>query len=45
VTYDVALDEPCADYCDVILGLPDVVEWSEAASREAEEVSELEVEF
>lgn len=44
-TYDVALEEPCADYCDTVLALPDVVAWMEAATREAEEVSELEVEF
>jgi glutathione S-transferase len=44
-TYDVALEEPCADYCDTVLALPDVVAWVEAATREAEDVSELEVEF
>jgi len=44
-TYDIALEEPCADYCDTVLALPDVVDWIEAAAREAEEVSELEVEF
>ena len=44
-TYDIALEEPCADYCDTVLALPDVVAWMEAAAREAEEVSELEVEF
>jgi glutathione S-transferase len=44
-TYDIALEEPFADYCDTVLALPDVVEWIEAAAREAEEVSELEVEF
>lgn len=44
-TYDIALEEPCAEYCDTVLALPDVVAWMEAATREAEEVSELEVEF
>jgi glutathione S-transferase len=44
-TYDIALEEPCADYCDRVLALPDMVAWMEAASREAEDVSELEVEF
>jgi glutathione S-transferase len=44
-TYDVALEEPCADYCDAVLALPDMVEWMEAATDEAEEVAELEVEF
>ena len=41
----IALEEPCADYCDTVLALPDVVDWIEVAAREAEEVSELEVEF
>jgi glutathione S-transferase len=44
-TYDVALDEPCADYCDAVLALPAMVEWMEAAASEAEPVAELEVEF
>jgi glutathione S-transferase len=44
-TYDIALEEPCADYCDTVLALPDVVAWMEAAAGEAEEVSDLEVEF
>ena len=44
-TYDVALDERCADYCDVVLALPEMVEWMEAAASEAEPVTELEVEF
>ena len=44
-TYDIALEEPCADYCETILGLPDMVTWMEAATRESDEVTELEVEF
>jgi glutathione S-transferase len=44
-TYDVALDAPCADYCDAVLALPDVVTWSEEAALEAEPAPELEVEF
>ncbi|MEA2178793.1 MAG: glutathione S-transferase, partial [Solirubrobacteraceae bacterium] len=44
-TYDIELDVRCADYCDTILALPDVVAWSEAAAEEAEGVAELEVEF
>jgi glutathione S-transferase len=44
-TYDIALEEPCAEYCDAVLALPDVVDWIDAAAREAEDVSELEVEF
>ena len=44
-TYDVELEAPCADYCDTVLALPDVVAWSEAAADEAEAGVELEVEF
>jgi glutathione S-transferase len=44
-TYDVELDGRCADYCDAVLALPDMVAWSEAAMEEAEAVAELEVEF
>jgi glutathione S-transferase len=44
-TYDVELSAPCADYCDTVLALPEMVEWSEAAAEEAEAAVELEVEF
>ena len=44
-TYDVALEGPCAAYCEHILALPDMVEWTREALKEVEEVSELEVEF
>jgi glutathione S-transferase len=44
-TYDIELEAPCADYCDTILALPDVVAWSEAAAEEPEGAAELEVEF
>ncbi len=44
-TYDVQLDPVCGAYCEHILRLPDMVEWTTAALGEAEEVSELEVEF
>jgi glutathione S-transferase len=44
-TYDVELDERCADYCEAVLALPDMVEWMEAAASEAEPAAELEVEF
>ena len=44
-TYDVKLDETCAQYSVRILDLPDMVEWTEAARLEVEEISELEVEF
>jgi glutathione S-transferase len=44
-TYDVALDPLCEAYCAHVLALPDMQEWTQAALQEADEVSELEVEF
>ena len=44
-TYDVALDEVCADYCDSILALPFMKEWTKTALKEPDEVEELDVEF
>jgi glutathione S-transferase len=44
-TYDVKLDRLCADYCETILTLPDMLEWIEAAKSEPDEVEELEAEF
>ena len=44
-TYDVELDRLCADYCETILGLPDMAEWIEAAKAEPDAVEELEAEF
>jgi glutathione S-transferase len=45
VTYHVKLDRICADYCDTILNLPDMLEWIEAAKAEPDAVEELEAEF
>ncbi len=45
LTYDVKLDAACADYCARTIAQPDMAEWHSAALQEAEEVSELEVEF
>jgi glutathione S-transferase len=44
-TYHVKLDRLCADYCETILNLPDMIEWIEAAKAEPEAVEELEAEF
>jgi glutathione S-transferase len=44
-TYDVSLDRVCADYCETILNLSDMLEWIEAAKAEPEAVEELEAEF
>jgi glutathione S-transferase len=44
-TYDVTLDPACEAYCEHILALPDMVEWTADALKEMDEVSELEVEY
>jgi glutathione S-transferase len=44
-TYDVKLDAACATYRDLMLAFPPLVEWTQAAKAEPEEVEELDVEF
>ena len=44
-TYDVKLDRQCADYCETVLTLPDMIEWIEAAKTEKAGIEELEAEF
>jgi glutathione S-transferase len=44
-TYDVEVDAVCADLCDAVLALPELVEWTEAALGEAQAIAEVEVEF
>ena len=44
-TYDVKLDRQCADYCETILTLPDMIEWKEGAEGERDGIEELEAEF
>ena len=44
-TYDVRLDRQCADYCETILTLPDMIEWKEGAESERAGIEELEAEF
>jgi glutathione S-transferase len=44
-TYDVKLDRQCADYCETIQALPDMLEWVEAAKSERTGIEELEAEF
>lgn len=44
-TYDVKLDRQCADYCETIQALPDMIEWIEAAKDERVGIEELEAEF
>jgi glutathione S-transferase len=45
LTYEVALDPPCADYCRAIMALPPIQEWVEAARAEPDEIDELDAEF
>jgi glutathione S-transferase len=44
-TYDVKLDRQCADYCETIQALPDMMEWIEDAKSERAGIEELEAEF
>ncbi len=44
-TYDVPVDEACAQYCARILALPAMQEWRRAALAEPEEIDELDAEF
>lgn len=44
-TYDVKLDRLCAGYRDRLLAMPEMIEWSEAARLEPEEIDELDAEF
>lgn len=44
-TYDVAIPERAAAYRDTILAWPLMVEWSEEALREPDEIEELDMEF
>ncbi len=45
ITYDVALDEVCAAYCQTIMGMPVMQEWIAAAKEEPDDIEELEMEF
>jgi glutathione S-transferase len=45
LTYAVHLDRICADYCDVVMAMPEMMEWIEAARAEPDAVEELEAEF
>ena len=44
-TYHVSVDEACKAYCDTILALPEMIEWTAAALAEPVEIEELEMEF
>ncbi|HVY08313.1 MAG TPA: glutathione S-transferase family protein [Burkholderiales bacterium] len=44
-TYDVSLDEACSAYSKRILELPEMIEWTNAARSEADEIDELDMDF
>lgn len=44
-TYDVKLEPRLQAYADMILAMPEMREWTEAAKAEPEEIEELEVEY
>jgi glutathione S-transferase len=44
-TYDVKLDRVCQDYCETILAMDDMIEWTDAAKAEPEALEDLEAEF
>ena len=44
-TYDVKLEPRLESYADMIMAMPEMVEWVEAAKSEPEEIEELEVEY
>jgi glutathione S-transferase len=45
LTYDVALDATCANYCRTIMAMPQMQEWVAVAKTEPDELEELDVEF
>jgi glutathione S-transferase len=45
MTYDVKLDPRLRTYADVIMNMPEMVEWITAAKEEPAEIEELEVEY
>ncbi len=45
MTYGIALDSACQQYCDTMMAMPAMQEWVTAALVEPEDIEELEVEF
>ncbi|MDT7516014.1 glutathione S-transferase [Rhodoferax mekongensis] len=45
MTYDVKLDKQAAEYCKLMMALPAMQEWVEAARSEPDEIDELDAEF
>ena len=45
ITYDVKLEPVLAAYADMIMALPEMQQWIEAARAEPADIEELEVEY
>jgi glutathione S-transferase len=45
MTYDVKLEPRLKEYADMIMALPEMQEWIEAAKAEPADIEELEVEY
>ena len=45
LTYSIALDAVCQQYCDTIMALPQMQEWIAGALTEPDDIEELQVEF
>lgn len=45
VTYDVALDAPCAAYVKTVLAMPEMKEWAALARAEPDDIEELDMDF
>ena len=45
MTYDVKLEPRLVTYANMIMAMPEMVEWIEAAKAEPADIEELEVEY
>jgi glutathione S-transferase len=45
LTYDVKLEPRLVTYANMIMAMPEMVEWIEAAKAEPADIEELEVEY
>ena len=45
LTYDVKLPPPCQAYCQTIMAMPEMQEWTAAARLEPDDIEELEMDF
>jgi glutathione S-transferase len=45
MTYDVKLEPKLRDYANMIMALPEMQQWIEAAKAEPADIEELEVEY